>query len=263
MRGGASAAGQSLAASACLHLAVLILLLVGTVTGEPGRDGVAPVVLEVTMVTTATEPAEEGPAEPAAPMPPEVHDQPEPEPPRQSAETLSAPPPMPETPPPAEPAPLPAPPAAAEPVPNPPKPPRRAVKPASSRPAVRLRPRRENTRPVENRPIRPSEAASGPTAAGDAAVQAAIDRLNAYGALVHRLVTERKPAGISLGGTAVVTFTIAPSGALVSAELTISSGQAVLDQAALDALNAAAPFPPPPAEAAAAPLTFSIAFHYL
>lgn len=61
-------------------------------------------------------------------------------------------------------------------------------------------------------------------------------------------------------GTAMVSFTITASGGLAGVSLSRSSGNAVLDQAAIDAVNRAAPFPPVPTGASkslAVPVDFT------
>ena len=47
-------------------------------------------------------------------------------------------------------------------------------------------------------------------------------------------------------GTALVRFTISAGGGLAGVSLVQSSGNPALDQAAVDAVTRAAPFPPPP-----------------
>jgi protein TonB len=60
-------------------------------------------------------------------------------------------------------------------------------------------------------------------------------------------------------GTAQVVFTINRDGTVSGLVLRVSSGAAVLDEAALDAIRRAAPFRPPPAPAKILlPVVFSI-----
>ena len=61
-----------------------------------------------------------------------------------------------------------------------------------------------------------------------------------------------------LRGTAVVSFTVSRSGSVSGVRLARSSGFAVLDAAARDAVRRAAPFPPIPAGAGRSSWTFSV-----
>jgi protein TonB len=63
-------------------------------------------------------------------------------------------------------------------------------------------------------------------------------------------------------GSTTVSFAVSSDGSLLSVTVSQSSGKASLDQAALAAVRAAAPFPPPPAGAGPADLVFSLAFDY-
>ncbi|MEZ5898168.1 MAG: TonB family protein [Hyphomicrobiaceae bacterium] len=64
-------------------------------------------------------------------------------------------------------------------------------------------------------------------------------------------------------GTVVVKFKIGTDGQLMSREITTSSGSKVLDDAALAALDRAAPFPSMPAEVADEPLVVSVPFKFI
>lgn len=83
---------------------------------------------------------------------------------------------------------------------------------------------------------RPAQQAS---AAGNAAV-------TNYPGEVMRRIQRVRQARVRARGTAVVAFTIADGGALASASLSRASGNTELDQAALDHIRRAAPFPAPP-----------------
>lgn len=61
-----------------------------------------------------------------------------------------------------------------------------------------------------------------------------------------------------LTGTATVSFTVASSGAVTSASLAKGSGHAILDQAALEMVRRASPFPPIPQSAGVSTLTVSV-----
>lgn len=66
-----------------------------------------------------------------------------------------------------------------------------------------------------------------------------------------------------LAGTVVVKFKIGPNGELLSREVTASSGSPVLDEAAVAALDRAAPFPPMPSAVAHEPLVVSVPFKFI
>jgi protein TonB len=59
---------------------------------------------------------------------------------------------------------------------------------------------------------------------------------------IQRVRQVRSPAR----GRVVVAFSIAPSGALASVSVSRSSGHAALDRVALEHIQRAAPFSPPP-----------------
>lgn len=83
----------------------------------------------------------------------------------------------------------------------------------------------------------------------------------AYRAKVWAKLARHKPRLGKPGSTSVV-FVIGPSGALRSARVGRSSGNAQLDQTALAAVRAASPFPAPPAGLGAGALTFSIQIYF-
>lgn len=66
-----------------------------------------------------------------------------------------------------------------------------------------------------------------------------------------------------LAGTVWVKFTIGPGGELMSREITSSSGSKVLDDAAVAALERAAPFPAMPNDVADEPLVVSVPFKFI
>lgn len=65
------------------------------------------------------------------------------------------------------------------------------------------------------------------------------------GKVMKKISRVRKPR-VGQKGSAVVAFKIAQNGGLASVGLARSSGSGALDQAALDVIRKAAPFPPPP-----------------
>jgi periplasmic protein TonB len=66
-----------------------------------------------------------------------------------------------------------------------------------------------------------------------------------------------------LTGTVWVKFKVSPEGELLSREITSSSGSKVLDEAAVAALDRAAPFPPMPQEVANGPVDVSVPFKFV
>ncbi|MEM9319594.1 MAG: TonB family protein [Pseudomonadota bacterium] len=68
-----------------------------------------------------------------------------------------------------------------------------------------------------------------------------------YPGLVQRHLSRRgRLQRVNVSGIAYVTMVIGPSGALSSVYISTSSGDATLDQAALNYVSSASPFPPPP-----------------
>ena len=76
--------------------------------------------------------------------------------------------------------------------------------------------------------------------AGNAAVS------NYPGQVVRRIQRVRRPRIKDVGAPAVVTFRIAANGGLSAVSIRRSSGSAELDRAAIQMIQRAAPFPPPP-----------------
>ena len=95
------------------------------------------------------------------------------------------------------------------------------------------------------------------------AAEPAPDRLEAYRQQLWQRILAARPRGVRGAGTVTIRFRIDHSGALVSAAVAGSSGQFMLDRAALQAVRRAAPFPSPPAGMDDAALTFTVplAFH--
>jgi protein TonB len=63
-------------------------------------------------------------------------------------------------------------------------------------------------------------------------------------------------------GTVLVKFTVGPSGQLLSRVVEKSSGNKLLDEAAIDAIERAAPFPPMPKEIAGEPIEMKVPYHF-
>ncbi|KAB2910629.1 MAG: TonB family protein [Hyphomicrobium sp.] len=64
-------------------------------------------------------------------------------------------------------------------------------------------------------------------------------------------------------GTVLVRFTVGPKGELLSRTIQQSSGSKILDDAAMAALDRAAPFPPLPQEIARGPLEVQVPFRFV
>jgi periplasmic protein TonB len=95
-----------------------------------------------------------------------------------------------------------------------------------------------------------SEAAAEPDSgqANAAPVAGNAAASNYPGTVMQKISRTRKPR-VGARGTAVVGFEIASDGGLARIVILRSSGEAVVDQAAVEHLNRSAPFPPPPAGA--------------
>ena len=70
-----------------------------------------------------------------------------------------------------------------------------------------------------------------------------------YPGLVLRKIERTRKPSVSARGTVIVSFRVSASGALATARIVRSSGDASLERAALDHIKRAAPFPAPPAGA--------------
>ncbi|WP_457584127.1 TonB family protein [Ensifer canadensis] len=76
----------------------------------------------------------------------------------------------------------------------------------------------------------------------------------------HRYPAQARRQGIT--GTATVSFVVSADGGLSGLRLAGSSGSPILDQAALETVRRAAPFPPIPADAGRSSWTFSLPIAY-
>jgi protein TonB len=124
-------------------------------------------------------------------------------------------------------------------------------------------------KPPKKRRRSSPQSAGGATARANAAKAATSGRVSAsrgsvlsYAARVRSKVARNKPSGRGHRGTARVSFGVSRAGGLSYARLARSSGSAALDQAALSAVQRAAPFGAPPAGASPAQLRFSIPFYF-
>ena len=66
-----------------------------------------------------------------------------------------------------------------------------------------------------------------------------------------------------LSGTVMVRFTVGPTGEVLSREVTASSGSKLLDDAAISAVESAAPFPPIPQGVGQGPLEVQVPFKFI
>ncbi|MFQ6554223.1 TonB family protein [Aestuariibius insulae] len=138
--------------------------------------------------------------------------------------------------------------------------------PRPDRPRQAERPRRSEPPQTEQAPSRGNRAQQNQTAGSAQGTQRATSAqagvssgqaveagttaaaTNYPGEVMRRISRVPKPR-VGSRGLAVVSFSIAASGGLQSASIAQSSGSARLDQAALQVIQRAAPFPPPPAGA--------------
>lgn len=82
------------------------------------------------------------------------------------------------------------------------------------------------------------------------------------GKMFGKIFKNRVASRRSKVGTVIVSFTINRDGELLSRKVETSSGVSELDDAALAALDKAAPFPPWPADIANPPLAYTVPFKF-
>jgi TonB family protein len=123
------------------------------------------------------------------------------------------------------------------------------------------------TPPPEEKP-EPPQAQGGATAAGiegstpaSGVAAASAGAVSRYAAEVRRALAKNKPDGRGHHGVAIVTFTISAAGKVSTARVTVSSEDAILDQAALAAVERTA-FPPPPGAMSERDRTYVIPFRF-
>jgi protein TonB len=126
-----------------------------------------------------------------------------------------------------------------------------AETPAVEEPRALERPKEAARKPPPMSPVAARSASSeraGPTdgAKGASKPNAARGDLIAYAALVRNRLAERKPSGRGRKGTVAIAFAIDRMGKVGQTSVHSSSGHAELDKAALTAVAAAGPLPPPP-----------------
>jgi periplasmic protein TonB len=97
--------------------------------------------------------------------------------------------------------------------------------------------------------------------------QAAGGDAKAYGRYMNeinsRVQKAKRIPNVRASGTVVVRYTIGIDGQLLSKEIEMSSGSKTLDDAATDALDKAAPFPPIPPDVSVKPLAFTQPFKFI
>ncbi|WP_338467508.1 TonB family protein [Novosphingobium sp. ZN18A2] len=92
--------------------------------------------------------------------------------------------------------------------------------------------------------------------------KARADALAAYRDALWRAIAAHRPRGTAFSGTVTLHFRVNRAGALLSATVSGSSGNVLLDRQALVALRRAAPFPAPPETARDADLSFAIPLRF-
>ena len=89
------------------------------------------------------------------------------------------------------------------------------------------------------------------------------DELSNYVLVLWQQINRQRPNRVRYTGSTVIGFTVSPDGTLINRKILRSSGNAHLDDIALEAVSGAAPFPPPPAGATPSQLEFSIPFDFV
>ncbi len=97
--------------------------------------------------------------------------------------------------------------------------------------------------------------------------QASGGNAKAYGRYMSeindRVQKAKRNPRVAASGTVVLRYTIGIDGQLLSKEVATSSGSKSLDEAATEALDRAAPFPPIPPEVSVQPLAFTQPFNFI
>jgi periplasmic protein TonB len=131
---------------------------------------------------------------------------------------------------------------------------------------------KDDPKPVEDKPIEPVpvqeqapqvatllEQSSGQAKEGGDTTQ----RRAYLGTLSKSIERAKVNPRSRLAGTVMVRFTVSPDGSLVSRSVEKSSGSKILDDAAVAALDRAAPFPPMPQNVAQGPIEVSVPFEFV
>lgn len=111
---------------------------------------------------------------------------------------------------------------------------------------------------VEEIAVKELRASAQKQEGGDTTVRTAY-----LGKLQRHITSHKVNPRTNRQGTVIVRFTVSASGKLLSSEITKSSGSTKLDQAALAALERAAPFPPFPKGVVNDQLAVSVPFRFL
>lgn len=121
--------------------------------------------------------------------------------------------------------------------------------PAATIPAIRMS-SGSNASPVPPEtpePGKPAEAVVPYAESGAAAPATAPgSALRDYQAALWRRIDANRPRGVNMGGTTHVRFRLSVDGTLISAEVSGTSGNVLLDKIALRSVRRAAPFPRAP-----------------
>jgi len=128
------------------------------------------------------------------------------------------------------------------------------TRPASSTPTAAPSPL-ETGNPAEVAGSRVDAGPRHPTAEPDTA-------LRDYQAVLWRQIDANRPRGVNMSGTVLVLFRLSADGALISASVSRTSGNILLDKIALRSVRQAAPFPRPPGGIPATDLTFEIPINF-
>jgi protein TonB len=131
---------------------------------------------------------------------------------------------------------------------------------------------KEDPKPVEDKPIQPVpvqeqapqvatllEQSSGQEKQGGDTTQ----RRAYLGTLSKSIERSKVNPRSRQAGTVMVRFTVGPNGNLISRAIEKSSGSKLLDDAAVAALDRAAPFPPMPQNVAQGPIEVSVPFEFV
>jgi len=131
---------------------------------------------------------------------------------------------------------------------------------------------KEDPKPVEDKPIEPvpvqEQAPQVATlleqSSGEAKHGGDTTQRRAYLGILSKSIERAKVNPRSrMAGTVMVRFTVGPDGSLISRTVERSSGSQVLDEAAVAALDRAAPFPPMPQNVAQGPIEVSVPFEFV
>ena len=129
---------------------------------------------------------------------------------------------------------------------------------------------KDDPKPVEDKPIEPVQEQAPQVAtlleqsSGQAKEGGDTTQRRAYLGTLSKSIERAKVNPRSrLAGTVMVRFTVGPEGNLISRSVEKSSGSKVLDDAAVAALDRAAPFPPMPQNVAQGPIEVSVPFEFV